>query len=199
MIDKSYTLSNRKEGLDSSIISVSSQDGMNKSKHVLFKQDETINDERPSKQKSCTNQETLKEFANNKRSNYNDVQASQSLLIQAQSTPNKLEVSANEIELAFFPEIDDISLHLARTQPVTISCFESVTNFYAQFCNLINGFDCIFNDFQQYCSSALEKKLTLKSEHVNMPNLALAARFFDNTWYRARISTIFYLKNCILE
>lgn len=96
------------------------------------------------------------------------------------------------IELTHFPEFNVHSLYLASPQPVVISYFESVNNFSAQLHNAFCEFDLLFSMFQQSCTTACDKKLTLKSEHVSVPNLALAARFNDDKlWYRAKIGKLY--------
>lgn len=92
------------------------------------------------------------------------------------------------IELTYFPEFNVHSLYLANPQPVVISYFESVSNFSTQLHSSFLEFDVMFSVFQKCCTNAWDKKLTLKSEHVSVPNLALAARFYDDKmWYRAKI------------
>lgn len=98
----------------------------------------------------------------------------------------------SEIELAYYREFNVQSLYQMSPQPVTVTYYESVTNFSMQLCNSFNELDSLFAIFQEYCTTTMDgKQHTLKSEHVSVPNLAVAARFYDDqTWYRAKISKL---------
>lgn len=97
-------------------------------------------------------------------------------------------------ELTYFNQIDIAALYSANPQPVVINYFASPNNFYAQLVNTFNEFDLFFAQFQEYCLSLLESKITLCKDDIAKPDLALAAKFYeDDIWYRAKIGIKVYL------
>lgn len=100
----------------------------------------------------------------------------------------RAEIS-HKVELSYYPELDLGALYAARPQPMSIFQYESADNFYAQLDDLFKDFDSKFGLFQKVCDSNLRNGLILSREDVEIPKLAIAAKFYDDqSWYRAQIS-----------